>query len=239
MQSNTPTTQLTDTQQWGYDVRYEGNSLILTLNHSPISRSSNSLDGISILLDPGHGGDELGAVGPTGYPEKDVNLVVSKLLQDELQQLGATVYLTRETDTDVSLQERVDMINTIKPTIALSIHYNALPDNGDAINTAGVGAFWYHPQAHNLSVFLHNYLVEKMNRPAYGVFWNNLALTRPHIAPSVLLELGFMINPTEFEWVIDPEEQKKLAAAIAEGITEWLLSKEVLSTNKQLTKLNK
>ena len=54
--------------------------------------------------------------------------------------------------------------------------------------------FWYHPQAEDLSKFLHDYLVEKGERPSYGVFWNNLALTRPHAAPSVLLELGFMIN---------------------------------------------
>ena len=99
----------------------------------------------------------------------------------------------------MSLKERIAMINEIKPTLSLSIHYNALPDNGDAINTAGIGMFWYHPQAHSLSVFLHNYLVDKLNRPSYGVFWNNLALTRPHTAPSILMELGFMINPVEFE----------------------------------------
>ena len=93
-------------QQWGYEVRYEGNSLILTFNHKPQNISGDRLDGISILLDPGHGGDEFGAVGPTGYPEKDVNLVVSKLLAKELQQKGAKVYLTRENDKFVSLGDR-------------------------------------------------------------------------------------------------------------------------------------
>ncbi|NEO49830.1 MAG: N-acetylmuramoyl-L-alanine amidase, partial [Moorea sp. SIO4A3] len=107
-----------------------------------------------------------------------------------------------------------------------SIHYNALPDYGDAINTAGIGMFWYHTQAHDLSVFLHNYLVQKLRRPSYGVFWNNLALTRPHKAPSVLLELGFMINPVEFEWISNPREQRQLANAIADGITEWLATVE-------------
>jgi N-acetylmuramoyl-L-alanine amidase len=56
------------------------------------------------------------------------------------------------------------------------------------------------------------------------VYWNNLALTRPASAPSVLLELGFMINPTEFEWIVDPQAQSNLASAIAEGITEWFRS---------------
>jgi len=214
------TFNLKSQQQWGYDLRYEGTSLILSLRHPPTQRS-NSLSGIKIVLDPGHGGDELGSRGPTGYPEKDVNLTVSKLLQQELLQRGAEVYMTREEDQFVSLEDRVKMINQLKPAIALSIHYNALPDGGDAINTAGIGIFWYNTPAHSLSVFLHNYLVEKLGRPSYGVFWNNLALTRPHTAPSVLLELGFMINPVEFEWITNSQEQQKLANAIADGIVAW------------------
>lgn len=213
-------------QQWGYDLRYQGTSLILSLRHPPqfgqLHQSmERPLTGVVILLDPGHGGAELGAKGPNGYPEKAVNLQVSKLLQAELVRRGATVYMTRDSDREVSLAERVEMINRIQPAIALSIHYNALPDDGDAINTAGIGTFWYHPQAHDLAVFLHNYLVDELNRPSYGVFWNNLALTRPHTAPSVLLELGFMINPVEFEWITDPQAQQALVNTLADGITTW------------------
>jgi len=219
------TFNLKSNQQWGYDLKYDQTNLILTLRHPPTAPNPENnlqpLKGIKILLDPGHGGAELGARGPTGYPEKDVNLIVSKLLRDQLQEKGATVYMTRETDQAVSLGDRVTMINQIKPAIALSIHYNALPDAGDAINTKGVGMFWYHPQAHNLAIFLQDYLVNQLNRPAYGVFWNNLALTRPHTAPSVLLELGFMINPEEFEWIMNPQQQQRLASAIADGVTEW------------------
>ncbi len=224
------TFNLKSQQQWGYQLKYDGTSLVLTLRHPPrVKRAGgageetnpSSLTGIKILLDPGHGGAELGSRGPTGYPEKDINLVISKLVREQLEQQGATVYMTREDDQDVSLPERVAMIDKLEPAIALSLHYNALPDDGDAINTKGLAAFWYHPQAHNLAVFLHSYLVAKLGRPDYGVYWNNLALTRPATAPSVLLELGFMINPTEFEWIVNPQEQKKLASAIAQGITEW------------------
>jgi N-acetylmuramoyl-L-alanine amidase len=72
-----------------------------------------------------------------------------------------------------------------------------------------------------LAVFLHNYLVDKLKRDSYGVFWNNLALTRPYIAPTILLEMGFMINPKEFEWISDRTSQAKLAKEIADGIKEW------------------
>ncbi|HEY9710953.1 MAG TPA: N-acetylmuramoyl-L-alanine amidase, partial [Oculatellaceae cyanobacterium] len=165
-----------------------------------------------------------GASGPTGYQEKQVTLILAKLVRDQLLARGATVYMTREEDKDVKLEERVAMIDKIKPAIAISIHYNSLPDEGDAQNTQGFGTFWYNAQAHSLAVFLHNYVVKKLGRPSYGVFWDNLALTRPTTAPAVLLELGFMSNPVEFEWVTNPQEQPKLAGAIAEGIAQWFAS---------------
>jgi N-acetylmuramoyl-L-alanine amidase len=218
------TFNLKSAQQWGYKLRYEGTTLVLSLRHAPLEkRGEKPLSGMKILLDPGHGGPEdKGGISPTGYREKSVTLIVSKLVRDELIKRGATVIMTREEDVDLDLPPRVAMIQKEEPTIALSIHYNALPDHGDAIKTKGLGTFWYHPQAHSLAMFLHNYLVKTLNRPSYGVYWDNLALTRPAVAPSVLLELGFMINPEEFEWIINPQEQKKLADAIAQGITEWL-----------------
>jgi N-acetylmuramoyl-L-alanine amidase len=130
--------------------------------------------------------------------------------------------MTREGDEDLYPRDRVDIINQVEPTLALSIHYNALPDAGDALNTAGIGMFWYNAQAHDLSEYLHDYLVRELDRPSYGVYWNNLALTRPTVAPAVLLELGFMINPYEFEWITDPDAQAELAAGLAEAIARWL-----------------
>jgi N-acetylmuramoyl-L-alanine amidase len=217
------TFHLKSDQQWGYKLRYEGTSLVLSLRHPPTSHRDRPLQGVRILLDPGHGSSEdYGSRGPNGYPEKDVTLIVSKLLRDELQARGATIIMTREGDEDILPGARADLINQSEPNLALSIHYNALPDSGDALNTAGIGMFWYQTQSHDLAQFLHDYLVRTLNRPSYGVFWNNLALTRPSVAPSVLLELGFMINPNEFEWITDPESQRELAITLADGISAWV-----------------
>ncbi|MBF2063309.1 MAG: N-acetylmuramoyl-L-alanine amidase [Calothrix sp. C42_A2020_038] len=217
---------LKNNQQWGYKLRYEGTSLVLTMRHPPVrNKGSQPLSGIKVLLDPGHGGKEPGATGPDGTLEKDVNLVISKLIRDDLIKRGATVVMTREDDKELSLVERQKIIDTEAPTIALSVHHNSLPDNGDAENTKGFGSFWYHPQAHDLALFLHNYVVEKLKRPSYGVFWNNLALTRPASSPSVLLELGFMSNPNEIELIVDPKDQKQMARAISDGIVEWFKNK--------------
>ncbi len=224
----TYTISLKPKQQWGYKVRYQGTNLILSFKHPPILSSDKELlplNGLKILLDAGHGGKEdLGARSPTGYPEKDVTLITSKLLQNELQNRGATVIMTRTDDIDVDLPPRVAKIDQEEPVLSISLHYNSLPDNGDAINTSGMGSFWYNPQAQDFAKFINAYITKYLNRRDYGVFWNNLALARSTTAPSVLLELGFMINPIEFEWIIDPQQQKILAKTLADGITEWILN---------------
>jgi N-acetylmuramoyl-L-alanine amidase len=131
------------------------------------------------------------------------------------------VVLTRSTDQDLPIPDRLAQIAELEPTIALSVHYNALPDDGNAETTQGIGMFWYQPQAQGLAQFLHDELTRRLNRPSYGVFWGNLALARPTIAPSVLMELGFMSHPTESEWISNPQEQDKLAEAIAATIQAW------------------
>jgi N-acetylmuramoyl-L-alanine amidase len=214
--------QLKTHQQWGYQLHYEGTSLVLSLRHPP-TLQSKSLAGTTILLDPGHGSaNDLGSVGPSGYPEKDAALLISRLLRQELERRGAKVVMTRERDDDLYPNDRAKKIEQVAPTLSLSLHFNALPDGGDAWNTKGVAAFWYNPQAQSLAVFLHDYLVQKLGRPSYGVYWNNLALTRPAIAPSVLIELGFMINPNEFEWITNPQAQQQLSKALAEGVILWI-----------------
>jgi N-acetylmuramoyl-L-alanine amidase len=211
-------------QQWGYKLRYQGSNLILSLRHPPKLDKTNiskPLAGTKILLDPGHGGKDPGAVGPNGYTEKEANLYAAKLLANELAMRGASVYLSREVDKFIELSDRQTIIDNLEPTLALSVHHNSLPDGGNP-DTKGFSTFWYHAQAQSLAMYLHNYVVKDTGRNSYGVFWDNLALARPASAPSVLLEWGFMSNPSEFELISDPLEQQKMAKSIANGITQWL-----------------
>ena len=218
------TLHLKTNQAWGYKTRYEENLLILSLRNPPVL--TNNLKGIKILLDPGHGSSEdLGSVGNGGIPEKDVTIVVSKLLRDRLTKRGATVIMTREGDDDIGPNERAQLITKVEPTLALSIHYNALPDGGDAEKTQGVTTFWYHPQSQSLAQFLHDYVTQTLYRKSDNVFWNNLALARPTVAPSVLIELGYMINPEEYTWITDPVQQNRLVDTLADGIEAWLRSR--------------
>jgi N-acetylmuramoyl-L-alanine amidase len=218
------TFNLKSKQQWGYKLKYEGTSLVLSLRHPPkLSRNTpdKPLAGTKILLDPGHGGKDSGAVGPNGYTEKDANLYASKLLANELAMRGASVYLSREVDKFVGLEDRQTIIDNLEPTIALSVHHNSLPDGGNPA-TQGFSTFWYHPQSQSLAMSIHNDVVKSTGRPSYGVFWDNLALARPASTPSVLLEWGFMSNPSEFELIATPAHQQKMAKSIAESVTIWL-----------------
>ena len=201
-------------------------TLVLSVlhTHALAERPDSRLDGIRVLINPGHGGPETGAAGPTGVFAKDVSLTVSLLLQDELLSRGAVVVMTRETDVDISLTERQRLIAQTEPALALTIHYTSVEEDGDAEGSQGVRSYWYHPQSHGVTMFLHNHLVEHLGRVDGGIFWNNLALTRPTEAPAVVLELGFMTNPEEFEWITDEEEQRALARVLADGIVAWLQS---------------
>lgn len=215
--------QFKTAQQWGYDLRYEDATLVLTLRHPPsIPTQPGSLKGIKILIDPGHGGTESGSVGPTGYAEKDINLLISLRLAALLRAKGADIHLTRTADETVSLPDRVAQMEQFQPAIALSIHYNALPDSGDPNSKQGISAFWYQPQSQALANFLQQTLVHNLKRPDDGVYFNSLAVIRPAIAPAVLLELGFMIHPDEFEWITDPDAQTALVNALADSVTAWL-----------------
>lgn len=209
---------------WGYKLRYDGPSVVAALRHPPVlSANQSPLSGRRIVLDPGHGGSEdPGTTGPTGLSEKDLTLPMAFLVRDELTRRGATVTLTRERDGYVDLADRTGLVKKLEPDFALSLHYNALPDAGDARRTQGIGAFWYDPVSQSMARALHDGLTRRLKRPSYGVFWDNLALTRPTVCPTVLLEIGFLTHPEEFEWVTDPDAQRQTARAIAESLEDWL-----------------
>ena len=86
------------------------------------------LTGANVVLDPGHGGDEPGAVGPAGTTEKAVNLAIAQEAKRQLEALGATVVLTRTADYRITLVSRAAIATSLRPQLFVSIHHNAAPD---------------------------------------------------------------------------------------------------------------
>lgn len=211
---------LRSSRQWGYQLRYEGNVLVIALRRPP--RVSRALAGLTVMLDPGHGGNDTGSTGCSGVQEKTVNLQIALRLRNQLQRAGATVLMTRTGDRTVSLARRVELMRATQPTVYLSLHNNALPDAGDPLRQHGTSVYWYQMQSRNLAEALHRQLIGDLGQPDYGLFWDSLAVIRPTEAPAVLLEFGFMTHPDEYARLLSPAFQERIARSLARGLTSWL-----------------
>lgn len=169
-----------------------------------------------IVLDPGHGGDDPGAVVGEVY-EKDINLSIARLVYDILSvQEGVTVSMTREDDSYPSLTERAEFANNEGADLYVSIHANTLGDP----TCSGLITF-YHPdkrsskQTANLIQESACDATKAVNR---GVRSEDYVVLRETNMPAVLVETGFMTCPEELSLLIDAEYQKKMAKGISDGI---------------------
>jgi len=212
-------------QLWGYDYYYEDNILILKLRKPPVIENNNPLKDKVIVIDPGHGDKEPGAIGPTRIPEKTINLYIADNLREILESKGAKVIMTRHTDDfNPNLYQRVDLANYKNAHILLSIHNNSLPDGADPYKDHGSSTYYYNSQSLPLARSIQNSLVSNLCMKNYGVFWDSLALTRPTKPLAVLVEVGFMINPEEYMLLTDQDFQKKAANSIYLGLENFFRS---------------
>ncbi|HOK42805.1 MAG TPA: N-acetylmuramoyl-L-alanine amidase, partial [Thermoclostridium caenicola] len=208
----------------GYYIEKTSGGLLLHVKRKPQSKDQSlPLKGLSIMLDPGHGGTETGAIGPLGlrYAEKDINLNLAKKLAAELEALGARVYLTREDDRTVSLEDRLAMSKMMLPDLFVSLHANSMADNVDISKVDGFSVWYREPLAKDLVELLYNHVTGSLGRTLKGTHVRNFYVTRGTWTPSILLETGFVPNPQEFEWLTDEAEQTRLAKSIAEAITAY------------------
>lgn len=190
------------------------------------------LHGKNIMIDPGHGGPDSGAIGPSNTFEKDNNLAIALYLKDILTEAGAVVSMTRETDTCVAanysesadLQARVNMANN-KADILISIHNNA-NSNPDFQGTTT----YYSEQSpggsesRRLAAAVQNSMVRKLNTCDEGVKSQNFYILRNTTIPSVLIEVAYISNPNEEARLNNPVFQKNAATAIFHGIYDYYLN---------------
>lgn len=210
---------LNQKQFWGYDVFYENKILVLEIKKKPEFRGK--LKGLTIGIDPGHSKDP-GAVGPTGLSEKMVNLEIALKLKKVLERRGAEVILTRGGMEDVALYDRPKKAIEASCDILLSIHNNALPDGINPFYNNGTSTYYYHPQAKSLAEEIQKELVKNLGLPDYGLYYANLALTRPSQLLSVLVECAFIILPEQEMLLKKKRFQEKIAEGIYHGILNFL-----------------
>ncbi|NLD87408.1 MAG: family 10 glycosylhydrolase, partial [Clostridiales bacterium] len=181
------------------------------------------LSGHTIVVDAGHGGYDTGALGLLGadMPEKTINLDISLKLRDELTSLGAKVIMTRETDTYLSLEERLDISYLIKPDLFISVHCNSMNTNVDSSKVSGFSVFFREKTSSDAAKTIFNYLNDNLDLDNKGCHQANFYVVRGTWSPAVIFESAFMPNPSDFENLINEEWQAKLAKTLAMAITEY------------------
>lgn len=208
---------------WGYDAYYEGKTLVLKIRKAPQTDSKAPLKGITIAIDAGHGGDDYGAIGPTGVKEKEINLDVSKKLQKALEEAGATVVMTRTEDNAVDLYERTKIAKNADSLILISIHANALADGANPYEKHGTSTFYYNRESVELAKTLRDTLITDLGTKDDGVCKCSFVLTRPTMPLSVLVEVAYMIHPEEYSLLLDENFRQKAATSIKNGLESYLL----------------
>lgn len=210
-------------RQWGFKADYDDTNLILHIKNAPhLSKNTDNLQGLSICVDPGHGGKETGAIGCSGIKEATINLGIAMKLKTLLENAGAKVTMTRVSDKDVSLDDRVEIANNAHVDVLLSVHNNSLPDGRDPLNEHGTSSYWYHPQSIGLAHAVNSGMVHDIGFPDFGSRFQNLALTRPSGMLACLAEVGFVINPEEYAVLISPEGQQRAAEGLLKGLITYL-----------------
>lgn len=178
-----------------------------------------------IVIDPGHGGEDPGALGHAGIHEKEIVLEVSKKLADTLRQSGAQVLLTRESDqsqykTKVQdLNRRVELANENNADLFVSIHVNSFPDRREK----GAQTFSQpgSEEGKKLATDIQNELNRFLENPGRAPKQVDYFANRMTKMPSVIIEIGFISNPQEEKLMLDPVYQNKIAWSIHAGIARY------------------
>ena len=182
----------------------------------PSSMLSRDVNKRFVVIDPGHGGGDHGAIRG-GISEKDITLDVSKRVRDLLEKKGYEVFMTREIDETVSLQERVEISENLVPDMFVSIHVNS--SNSDSPN--GLETHYYKDNSLILAKTVHASMLNHVQANNRGLFKSKFYVINHTTAPAILLEIGFMSNPIERVQLITDFRKQATAKAIAEGIDDY------------------
>ncbi len=222
---------------------YEGGGVqVLTPCENIVTLSTaTAISPPTVILDPGHGGAEPGAVGANGLTEKAVNLSVANQTKAELVKAGVSVLLTHPSDYRMSLTARTRLVTALKPKAFVSIHHNSDPDgphDGPGSETYYQVASTTSVQSKRMAGLIYEEIVVAL-RP-YTVAWVGdtdagakyrqgstgddyyAVLRQTKGVVSALAELAFISNPPEADLLARPDVQRVEGAAVARGIVRYL-----------------
>ncbi|MDD3805044.1 MAG: N-acetylmuramoyl-L-alanine amidase [bacterium] len=179
-----------------------------------------------IVLDPGHGGSDPGAIGPSSVRESHVVLDVAARLNTLLQASGAKSLMTRYDDTFISLDGRVIYAEANNADLFVSIHANSMPTG----QVTGIETYYCTPQSAGLAQSLHRSMVRNLSSPDRGVRQARFLVIRKSRMPSILLEIGFLSSPEEEALLVSPAYRQRVARAIYDGLEDYFLNSRQAAT---------
>ncbi|WEZ06720.1 SH3 domain-containing protein [Priestia flexa] len=180
-----------------------------------VTNPTSGLEKKLIVIDPGHGGHDPGAVGQDEL-EKNLALRTAKLVAAQVESAGGTVLFTRSDDTFISLDGRTKISNASEADAFVSIHYNA-----GSSSATGIETYYYSARDQELAKYIQESMVQHTNMRDRGAQQANFYVLKHNNKRSVLVELGFVSNPSEEDRIATEQYQQQVSRGIAEGISRY------------------
>ncbi len=221
------TVQVNSINGYWAQVTYQGQKGYVHKSYVKLlNQSGNPLKDRIIIIDPGHGGKDVGTLYGSFY-EKNITLKVSTIVKNKLEAAGANVKMTRTGDTFPSLQGRVDFTNANYGEIFVSIHVNS------ASNTSAQGTETYYAKSTgdmyqediDLATFVNNQIVNNVKMKNRGVKEQQYYVIRNTIIPAILVELGFLTNSEDRAKLTSDQYAEMYADSIYKGISQYYAKK--------------
>lgn len=198
---------------YGCHAEWEDNTLVLKFNNG------GGLSGKVIVVDPGHGGSDNGTMAGRDIVEKYVNLPQAEAIRDALEAMGATVVMTRTSDVAVSYEQRTGAAHNVKADMFISVHHNSAGSNA---KPTGSEVYFNTPFSQPLAQSIQAQVNGVMGTTAWSIHKSkNFIVAREKQFPSVLIECGFLSNPSDEARAMDPAHRQAFAAAVAQGISNY------------------
>jgi N-acetylmuramoyl-L-alanine amidase len=209
------TIELVKQQHFGYYIGYDGNSLLLKIKRAPTNLSK-----LTIAIDAGHGGTNLGASGVnSGIIEKDYTLLFAKEFQKILKTQKIKTLMVREMDTTIESKDRVLWARQNDPDLWISFHLNS--SGRDYIR--GVSTYYKHIGYRSFTQTILKRLLEIKGLEEFGNIGSfNFTPIQPTEFPSCLVEVAFLSNAQDEKMIRDPKFRTKVANQVFLGIKDWM-----------------
>ena len=198
---------------WGYDITYTEDELILYCKDKPklSDTPGKPLENVTVLIDPGHGGYDPGALGVAygfGPTEDGLNMADALATEALLRQLGADVILTlypeEYTDTKLVLFDRMKIAKEHDADLFISMHHNSTGTNVDSNKSQGLEVYYFTDHSKELAQSIADNICTATGRVNRGIEQSYYVVTKMTYCPAVLTEIGFVVNPAEYEQLADP-----------------------------------